>query len=78
MPEDMPDVDQPETDTPIVAQSSTPDEAADKRDNSGQPTREADPAEEAQGTRHTQPGEDAAGWKAASEAGKHDSDDPRP
>ena len=78
MPDDMPDVDQPETDTPIVAHPGTPDEATEERDRSGQPTREADLAEDASRTRHTQPGEDAAAWKAASEAGKDDSDDSRP
>jgi hypothetical protein len=34
-----------------------------------------DHANQDQGTRHTDPGEEAAGWKAASEASKRDSDD---
>jgi hypothetical protein len=77
MPDDMPDVYQPDTDTPIVAQPGTPEEDTDEeRDSWGRPTREADP-KEASGTRHT-PGEEAGGWKSPSEAGKDDSDDPRP
>ena len=77
MPDDTPDVDQPETDTPSLDQPGASQEAADG-DSRGQPTQEANLTEEASETRHTEPGEDAAGWKAASEAGKDESDDPRP
>jgi hypothetical protein len=77
MPDDTPDVDQPETDTPISNQPGASQEAAG-RDSSGRPTQEANLTEEASESRHTEPGEDAAGWKAASEAGKDELDDPRP
>ena len=45
MPGDAPEVDQPETDTPVPAQPGTPDEAADERDSSVAPAQEADLAE---------------------------------
>ena len=77
MPDETPDVNQSETDKPNLAEPRT--EAPRERDDEGQPGREADLAEEdASRTPHTEPGEDAAGWKAASEAGKAASDDPRP
>jgi hypothetical protein len=77
MPNDMPDADHPETDTQL-AQTGAPDEAAHEPDSRAQPAPKDDVAKEASGTRHTQPGEDAAGWKAASDASKDDSDDSRP
>jgi hypothetical protein len=69
MPDDMPDAEQPETETVARGAGSTRDEAADERD-SGRPPSEDDLAK--------QPEEEMAGWKAASEASKDASDDSRP
>jgi hypothetical protein len=68
MPDDMPDAEPPETETVARAAGSTREEAADERDSGRSPS-EDDPAK--------QPEEDMAGWKAASEAAKDASDDPR-
>jgi hypothetical protein len=69
MPDDMPDAEQPETETVARGAGRPRDEAADERDSGRSPS-EDDLA--------TQPEEEMAGWKAASEASKDASDDSRP
>jgi hypothetical protein len=56
---DTPETDQPATDQPRRGREDAPYEGAD----------------EAGGARHVEPDEETAGWKAASEASKHDTGD---